>query len=305
LHASTPKFTGTGQTRSIDSNQVVIIIWAGSTTSSTPLRFIAGPIGSDGHFSVQVADALDDGQYTAEAAQQGGGGVGYSSPVTFQIKVHAPALTLAAPAAGASVGRSNLAFAGNAGDAFGDSPTITVYLYRGTRASGRALGKVKVHVSGPTWSSGWPKSLRVGFYTARAVQSDDAGHTTRAGPHTFLLVPTSKTIGSILTLNHSGSVSVPVSCLASSGATCTGSVLVVTQGSFQTTPGGPTGPLEVLFANVQINGGTTQVVHGTAPGSVVSALSHMHSVPVQVTVKLSKSTGGAINVSAARTLKIT
>ena len=305
LTTSTPTFTGTAGTRSIDADKVALVIYPGTATSASPVRFITGDVGSNGHFSITVTNGLGDAEYTAVAAQSGGSGIGQSSPVTFRIKAHPPALTLTTPAGGASVGRASIEFGGQAGNELGDSSIITVILYHGTRAKGHPIGRHQVQASGPSWVSGWPRGLKLGFYTAVATQSDDAGHTTRTSPHTFLLVPTSKTIGSLLTMTRTGAVSAPVSCLAPSTQTCTGTVLVVTQASFQTTPGGPTGPLEVLFANVQIPGGTTQIIKGTAAGPVASALAHMHNVPVVVTVKLSKSGGGAIDLSGNRTLKIT
>lgn len=304
LHTSTPTFTGTAGTGPANSGTVYIGIFSGTSTTGSPVTFLSGSVGSDGHFSIPASSGLTDGQYTAYAAQGGGGGAGYSSNVTFSIKVHGPALTLQHPSPGASVGRDSLAFSGQAGHVYGDLPTITVYLYRGTRLN-HLLGNVHAKANGSSWSVGWPKRLGLGFYTAEAVQSDDAGHTTRTRPHTFLLVPNPKVVGSRLTLNRSGSVSVPVGCAAPAGQTCSGSVLVVTQGSFRSTPGGPFGRLEVLFAFVQIPGGTTEVIRGSAPPGVASTLNSKHQVSVAVTLKLSKSGGGAVNETVGRTLTIT
>ena len=40
-----------------------------------------------------------------------------------------------------------------------------------------------------------PKHLAPGTYTVRAVQSDDAGHTSRSPAHTFSIGPAPNTIG--------------------------------------------------------------------------------------------------------------
>jgi hypothetical protein len=82
-------------------------------------------------------------------------------------------------------------------------------------------------------------------------------------------------------------------------------VLVVTQRSFRTSGGGPSGPLQLLFVSVRISGGTSEIVHVRAPRSVAHALRRKHRVTVIVTVKLSKSGGGRLGASVRRVLKIT
>ncbi len=305
LQTASPTFTGTGGTASDDSKSILIAIFRGPNTTSTAVRFLSGSIGSDGHYSVQTTPDLPDGQYTAVTAQAGGGGAGYSKAVTFSIKLHPPALTLDHPAAGASVGRGSLAFSGHAGDVYGDSPTITVYLYRGSRATGPALGKLRVRVSGPIWSATWPTQLTLGLYTARAVQTDDAGHTTRTGAHIFRLTTGPRVVSSKVTMSRSGSVAVSVACLAPAGQTCAGTVLVITQHAFQATQGGPTGQLELLYSYVKISGGTARTIRGSAQSAVARTLSRVAGVALTVAVKLSKSGGGAINETVGRTLTIT
>jgi hypothetical protein len=305
LETSTPTFTGSGGTGPTDANQVSIVIYSGTNIGSSPVRQITGAIGSGGHFSVPLMQGLDDGQYTAVASQAGRGGVGFSPPVTFSIKVHPPALSLDRPASGSSVGRNSLAFSGHAGDTFGDSPVVTVFLFRGTGTSGRPVGKVHGRANGSHWVADWNRHLPLGFYTAQAQQTDDAGHTSVTAPHTFLLVPGPPLVGSKLALHPSGVVSVPVACLEPADQTCIGTVLIVTQRKFQTTPGGPSGPLEVLFVKVRIAGGTVRIVRGRAPGPAANALRRFHKVAVVVTIKLGTSAGGVINTSAKRFLKIT
>jgi hypothetical protein len=304
LLTSTPTLTGTAGTRPIDSNQVTINIWSGTNINAKPVQVLTGTV-SGGHYSIMVSPALPDNKYTAIASQMGGGGIGSSDPVTFTIKVNPPALTLDQPAAGASVGRTSLGFSGQAGNNPGDSSIVTVYLYRGTSTSGQLLGTARAHANGSHWSVGWPTSLALGFYTAQATQSDNAGHTSQTTPHTFLLVRNPRLVGSSATMSRSGWVTLPIGCLAPAGQTCRGTVLVVTQRSFRTSGGGPSGPLQLLFVSVRISGGTSEIVHVRAPRSVAHALRRKHRVTVIVTVKLSKSGGGRLGASVRRVLKIT
>jgi hypothetical protein len=260
------------------------------------MHFVTGTVGSNGKFSIQ-SPSLQDGRYTVVAAQAGDGLLGFSSPSTFRIKVHPPALTVTYPSGGGAVNRSRVSFAGQAGDALGDSSTITIALYRGAKVRGNAVGKRNVQATGASWSLGWSHKLRNGIYTVRATQTDDAGHSTRV-THTFLVVPGPTTIGSPLSLTSSGEAAIPIGCVASSG-TCNGTVLVVTSRSFRTTPGGPVGPLRVLFAYVQIPAGKMQTIRGAVAGPVAGVLRRNRGAELKVTASLSR-TG---TVSAIRSLK--
>jgi hypothetical protein len=297
LLTATPIFTGAAGSRPQDNKSVALAIFPGSSISGSPVRAVTGTVGSNGRFSIQ-SPALDDGRYTALVGQLGDGLFGFSTPVTFRIKVHPPALTMLEPARGGSTSRSRVLFSGQAGDALGDSSTIVLSLYRGARAHGRAVGKRTVRANGGSWSLDWGHKLKNGLYTVRVVQTDDAGHTTRIA-HTFLVVPGPTTIGGLVTLSSSDQVAVPIGCLASSG-TCSGSVLVVTTRGFRTSPGGPFGPLRVLFAYVQIPAGKTETIRGSVPGSVAGLLRRNRGTPVRVTAALSM-TGRA---SAIRSLKL-
>ncbi len=134
--------------------------------------------GPGGHFSIAINPALSDGIYTAIAVQGATGGTGFSAPRTFRIKVHGPALTLAVPSAGGAVVQADEVFAGQAGVVPGDYAQVSLWLYRGTRARGRPLGVIHAAANGAGWSVRWPHKLKLGLYTAKAVQGDDAGHTT-------------------------------------------------------------------------------------------------------------------------------
>jgi hypothetical protein len=304
LTDSQPTLKGTAGTRAIDSKQVTVLIYAGNGTNSSPIRQLTDSLDSNGNFAVNVTPGLGDGQYTALARQDSSAGLAFSHTLNFQIKVHPPALTFAHPAGGVTLNDVKPTFSGQAGDALGDSSTVTLHLYHGQDASGRSAGVVHIKAGGSSWSDQWPQRLAYGWYTAVAVQTDDAGHTSRSDPHTFRVAPTPKLIGSKAQLSRSGVASVSVGCLAGPGATCAGTVLIVTRHSYRATAGGPTGQLEVLFARVQITGGGTSVIHRSVGPSVLHVLLRHRRVPVVVTVKLSGTAGGPMKATADRVLEL-
>jgi hypothetical protein len=308
LHTSTPTFTGVAGTKSGDSSNVAVLIYPGTNTNGTPVRSSTGQHGGNGSFSIRITPSLADGRYTAVATQQGPTALGLSFPQTFRIKVHAPALTLDKPAAGANVGDSRPVFIGKAGTAIGDSSRVSLVLYSGGAARGRSLGTVAAKRSGPLWYIRWPRRLKLGLYTARAKQSDDAGHTGRTAAHTFLIVPGSPpgppNTGPNVTLAQSGLLSVPLTCAAPAGTTCTGTVLVLTLRNFRPVSGGPAGRLRVLFTYVSIPAGTTVVIHGEVSGPVARAL--RRNAPLQVTLNanLTQSGGPTRNTQEVRLLRL-
>ena len=262
-----------------------------------------------GGYSVAPGSSLADGRYTAVTEQDDLAtppDVGISKPHTFRIKVHPPAVTLVEPAPGAVVRGQAPFFSGTAGDALGDSSEITVLLYAGSADTGTPLGKVRINRLGDKWSGTWPQPLKLGTYTARAEQSDDAGHTAITPPHTFRIVSGPNPIGRSATLSRKGhpSARVSVGCPALAGATCSGDVLVLTSGNYQPVRSGPSGQLRVMFAHVNIRGGRSLTI--TRGVSVEMARLLRRSAPLKVTVTASLSVGGEapMTYSAVRTLRL-
>jgi hypothetical protein len=248
-------------------------------------------VNSDGSFSVPVSSPLADGRYTAVAKQSSFGTVGFSGPVTFRIKAHGPDSTLTYPANTGWFAGKRIKFSGQAGTALGDTSEVDVQLWPGKRAQGRVIGTLHIPVRGSTWSGSWPVRLPYGKYTAVATQTDDAGHTTRTGPHTFSLLKTPPTtVGFPVSLSRSRMATVPVSCIAPASATCTGTVLVLTKRSFRTSAGGPAGPLRLLFAYVSIPGNQTRFVTRPVSGAVATVLRRLRSVTVRVNASLTTRT---------------
>jgi hypothetical protein len=249
------------------------------------VRTATGTVGRKGTFSARIGPSLGDGIYTAVASQTSAGATGISQPVTFEVKSKAPALTLAFPAAGQSIPTSLPLFLGTAGDALGDVSRITVTIYKGASAKGRRVGRATTTASGGKWALLWHNQLSLGIYTVVASQSDNAGHTALTPPHRFLIVPGSKVIGSTVRLSSSGTVSVPIDCIAPTGATCAGDVLIVTQSSFRPS-GGPSGRLRLLFQFVRIPGGTTAAAKAKVSRAVARILRAHAPLKVEVTLAL-------------------
>jgi hypothetical protein len=302
LTTSTPTLSGTAGTTSGDSQVSIVVSTTGQ--SGTGVELLAATVGADGSFSTQASPSLPDGQYQAVAYQLNStGGLGQSAPLVFSIKLHAPALTVITPAAGGSLAQHGTAFSGLAGHVFGDASKVIVSLWHGTSDKGMPFATATATVTGTTWSLTWPHQLALGLYTMQASQSDDAGHTTQTAPHTFLVVPSSSAVGDGVTLSR-GVASVPISCLASAGSQCTGTVLVLTTKAYRPKSGGPSGQLRVLFAYLSIPGGETAIVRRPVKGAVRQLLARKAPLSVRVTATLTSGGGKAVTKTATRTLKL-
>jgi hypothetical protein len=286
LLTSRVQLSGTASTGFTDSSQVTVAIYSGATASGSPVHQLTSNVDASGNFAVQTP-ALADGQYTAVASQDSSAGTGESPAVTFRIKVSGPHLTLDRPPGNVWIGRRNLSFGGEAGNQLGDAPKVTLQLFRGMSASGTPVGTRDVRRHGSSWSTRW-RGLRLGYYTVVAMQTDDAGHTSRTSARTFRLVRKTTAFGSSVTVSGNFATTA-IGCLAPSTQSCTGTVLIVTKGSFRTAPGAPSGPLKVLFAKVRIPGGTMAVISGRLPGAVAGVLRRRRHLQVIVTSNLSHS----------------
>src|SRR5205085_6330873 len=73
---------------------------------------------------------------------------------------------------------------GKAGDAVGDSDTVSVDIWSGSSTSGSPLDSLPVTRSGDSWSVEAPQ-LQEGTYTVKAQQSDSRGNSAATQAHTF------------------------------------------------------------------------------------------------------------------------
>ena len=300
-----PTFAGTAGTGPGTSNVIYIGIYPGARVSATPVRQLLTRRSARGLFSLTVAQGLGlpDGAYTAVAAQVGPGSSGVSSPQRFQVKLHSPAVTIDSPAIGALVTNPKPVFSGQAGAVAGDFPAVTLAVYRGALPIGRPLFTARVIRRRAVWSVTSPRTLAVGLYTAVARQSDDAGHSGIAAAHIFFVPPPPRVIGFIVNLDRQGYASVEVTC-TTAGGTCSGDVLALTQGAFQPVPGGPQGPLRVLFAHVSIPAGQAVLVRQKLPSQVFQALRRARAVGLLVSASLSASGYPPIRISVPRLLVV-
>jgi hypothetical protein len=81
-------------------------------------------------------------------------------------------------------------------------------------------------------------------------------------------------------------------------------VLVLTVASFAPVPGGPQGPVRVLFAHVEVPAGSTLVVGRPLPGYVAALLRRHAPLPVRVTAALTDSSGRKLGGSVVRRLRL-
>jgi hypothetical protein len=95
-----------------------------------------------------------------------------------------PAVTLVAPADGALTKDTTPTYSGAAGNAAGDSNTVTAKIWAGTTASGSPLQTIPTTRSGSSWTVDGSSALPDATYTARAEQAGTNG-TGLSAAHTF------------------------------------------------------------------------------------------------------------------------
>jgi subtilisin-like proprotein convertase family protein len=96
-----------------------------------------------------------------------------------------PAVTLTSPADGSATNDTTPTLAGGAGDAAGDSATVTVKIWSGTGTSGSPVRTLTTTRSTGTWTTSVSPALPDGVYTARAEQSDSSANTGFSSANTF------------------------------------------------------------------------------------------------------------------------
>jgi hypothetical protein len=101
----------------------------------------------------------------------------------------APAITLDAPADDSFTNDTTPTFSGTAGNATGDSQTVTVKVYEGQTTSGTLLRTLSTTRSGTSWTVDLPatQSLSAGVYTTQATQTDTANNTGTSSANTFTI----------------------------------------------------------------------------------------------------------------------
>ena len=87
----------------------------------------------------------------------------------------APRVTVTKPVTGSSTTDATPRLAGGAGRARGDAHTLTVRVYAGRRASGRAVRTINVRRRGREVGGDRARALAAGTYTVQARQRDTRG----------------------------------------------------------------------------------------------------------------------------------
>lgn len=148
--------------------------------------------GSGTSYQISVSGAVSNGTLSfsvpAGVAQDGGGNVNFASTsidntVTYTDSV-APVVTLTAPANGSTTTDTTPTLSGAAGNAAGDSSTVTVKIYSGTGTGGTVMQTLTPTRSTTTWTA-TAAALTQGTYTAQATQTDLGGNTGTSTANTF------------------------------------------------------------------------------------------------------------------------
>jgi hypothetical protein len=184
----------------------------------------------------------------------------------------APVVTIVTPADGALTNDGTPDLSGAAGNASGDSSTVTARIYSGSAATGTPVQTLNPTRTGTSWST-TAATLTSGTYTATASQSDASGNTGTSAPHTFTvdtIAPTATDVaaanggatagkaeaGDVITFTFSEPIA-PASVLAGWNGTSTAVQVKVTAGVLAPDPftvldsgGGAT----VHLGTVQSNG---------------------------------------------------
>ena len=199
LTTPVPSFAGVAGSATGDLATVTVRVYTGSSASGTPVRTLSVNRALDNSYTVAANPALPNGTYTARAEQQdSGGNTGFSSANTFTISdTTAPTVTLTRPLSnGMTLLRAN--FAGAAGNAVGDSTSVTVKVYAGTSASGtpvRTLTATRAADNSYSVTATAAAALTAGTYTARAEQQDASGNVGLSSANTFSVQKTIVSIG--------------------------------------------------------------------------------------------------------------
>jgi uncharacterized protein (DUF2141 family) len=196
-NSATPTFTGDAGTADQDSAAVTVKIYKGMSASGSPAQtLVTGASGAT--WSATPGAGLADGVYTAIAQQSDqAGNTGSSSTSTFTIDTTAPKVTLKPVQALSKV--TTPTFAGGAGGALYDLPSVTLDVYAGASATGLPVATLSVEASGGAWAAASIIGLGDGTYTALARQADEAGNTGFSSPSTFTVdtTPPSVTLNSL------------------------------------------------------------------------------------------------------------
>jgi large repetitive protein len=185
---ATPSFAGTADVTPGDVPSVTVTVYAASTVVRTLVASV-----SAGSWNTGPIAALPDGSYSVQAEQRDeAGNSGLSARPSFTVDTVAPTVTIK-PVAPATKSPTPT-FAGSAGIAAGDVPTVTITI-TGTTAAGApvaATGTTKVGNKGE-WSF-TAATLQEGSYSVQASQGDEAHNVGSSASATFKVITKAPTV---------------------------------------------------------------------------------------------------------------
>ena len=226
IDTPTPSFSGTAS----GTSPVTVAICKVTTPCAAEQGEWTARSAAGGAWSATLATALPDGRYEAIASERSTTeALGATEAQKFTIDTVAPAITMTAPAQGATVVGSGLAVQGTAGTAEFDQGVVTVELFAGSSIapSQSPLQSVKVGVSAGAWSAPLG-GIAPGAYTVRASQLDAAGNVGSAVRSFVDAVPAAPASGPTASFNwfpshpHVGETVTLVSTSADSADPITG-----------------------------------------------------------------------------------
>jgi hypothetical protein len=185
---ATPGFGGTAGTTAEDDKTVTLNVYAGTSTSGTPLRTVASPLSGSSWATGPLAP-LAEGVYTVQAEQQDFGlnaVAGHSASATFTVDATAPKVAVNSPVSGSSTSGGSQLVRGSTGTVQGDLQSVTVQLFAGPTigAGSSPLQSIAVTAAAGEWSATFG-GLAPGAYALRALQSDDVGNVGTSATSTF------------------------------------------------------------------------------------------------------------------------
>ncbi|HEX6651402.1 MAG TPA: Ig-like domain-containing protein [Thermoleophilaceae bacterium] len=180
---------GDGPSGTVNSTEAVFEFTSTQANSSFECQLDDG--GFAGCSSPKSYSGLSDGPHSFDVRATDPAGNTDASPATRSWTIDtsipdttAPVVTLTSPVDGSTTNDATPSLAGDAGNAAGDSATVTVKVWSGTSTAGSPLHTLPVTRSGGSWSTTAP-TLSDGVYTVRAEQSDSATNTGISSPSTF------------------------------------------------------------------------------------------------------------------------
>jgi subtilisin-like proprotein convertase family protein len=189
---------GEGPSGTVSSTDAVFEFSSTEANSSFECQLDGG--GFAGCSSPKSYTGLSNGPHEFQVKARDPAGNTDSSPATQSWTIDTsipdtapPTVTLTSPTDGSATSDTTPMLSGIAGNAAGDSTTMTVKIWSGTGTSGSPLYTLATTRSGGSWSTDAP-TLAQGTYTARAEQSDSASNTGFSSANTFTVDTTAPAV---------------------------------------------------------------------------------------------------------------